>query len=196
MIFAEVSNFRKVCPINGGIMIKKLVLTDLLKPFIEKDSITVGNETFEFGLRPSSDHLRNAEIEVVEKIQEELGLTDDAFDKFIEERDRQTQAVNDEIEKKLKKIKDPTFDQKIEARLKIREKIPYSTLARKYNSRWSKYIIPLYIRFTVVDPESGAPLFQNDDEVNNLSSSLRMDLTEKVDTYLLKQQMGALEAKK
>jgi len=177
-------------------MIKKLVLTDLLKPFIEKDSITVGNETFEFGLRPSSDHLRNAEIEVVEKIQEELGLTDDAFDKFIEERDRQTQAVNDEIEKKLKKIKDPTFDQKIEARLKIREKIPYSTLARKYNSRWSKYIIPLYIRFTVVDPESGAPLFQNDDEVNNLSSSLRMDLTEKVDTYLLKQQMGALEAKK
>ena len=177
-------------------MTKKLILTDLLKPFIEKDSIAVGNGTFEFGLRPPSDHLRNAEIEAVEKIQGELGLTDDAFDKFIEKRDRLTQAVNDEIDEILKEIEDPTIDQKIEARLKVREKIPYSTFDRKYNTRWSKYVIPLYIRFTVVDPDSGAPLFQTDDDVNSLPSSLRMDLSEKVDAYLLKKQMGALEAKK
>jgi len=175
---------------------KKLILTELLKPFIEKDSITVYGETIEFGLRPPSDHLRNAEIEVLEKIQDELGLTDEDFDNYIKERDKRTEAVNNEVEKILQGVEEPTDDQKIEARMKAREKIPYTTFDRKYNTRWNKYIVPLHIRFTVVDIESGEQIFKSDDDINNLPSVLRAELSEKVDSYLLKQQMGVLEAKK
>jgi hypothetical protein len=182
-------------------MAKKLKLDELLNPFIKRETavFTINGEEheIEFGIRPPSDQFDFAQIEVLEKIQQELGWSNEEMDEYSKQQDEIAKKVNAKIEKLLKDIENPTIEQRIEARMKVRyEDFPYTTRDTKYNMRWNKYIIPLQIRYLVVNPETGEPLFDNDDKILALPKEMREAISEKVDAYLISRRMGVIEAKK
>lgn len=192
---------------------KKLILGDLLNPFIKKETVQVmipketgKNEqgepiivneehSFDFGIRPPSDAFNFARIEVMERIQDELKMDDEQFEKFEDERQRRMEKIKEFYDKEIAKLENPTPEDKLRLMTEANARVKYSTLDRKYNVRWNKYMLPIQIRFLVVN-EAGEPLFKNDDEILNLPVELRQAISEKVNEYLLKEQMGSLDAKK
>jgi len=192
---------------------KKLILGDLLNPFIKKETVQVmipketgKNEqgepiivneehSFDFGIRPPSDAFNFARIEVLERIQDELKMDDEQFEKFEDERQRRMEKIKEFYDKEIAKLENPTPEDKLRLMTEANSRVKYSTIDRKYNVRWNKYMLPIQIRFLVVN-EAGEPLFKNDDEILNLPVELRQAISEKVNEYLLKEQMGSLDAKK
>jgi len=192
---------------------KKLILGDLLNPFIKKETVQVmipketgKNEqgepiivneehSFDFGIRPPSDAFNFARIEVLERIQDELKMDDEQFEKFEDERQRRMEKIKEFYDKEIAKLENPTPEDKLRLMTEANARVKYSTLDRKYNVRWNKYMLPIQIRFLVVN-EVGEPLFKSDDEILNLPVELRQAISEKVNEYLLKEQMGSLDAKK
>jgi len=193
--------------------VKKLILGDLLNPFIKKETVQVivpketGKDdqgkpiiineeySFDFGIRPPSDAFSFARIEVLERIQDELKMDNEQFEKFEDERQRRMEKIKDFYDKGIAKIENPTPEDKLRLMTEANDQVKYSMIDRKYNVRWNKYMLPIQIRFLVVS-EAGEPLFKSDDEILNLPLELRQAISDKVNEYLLKEQMGSLDAKK
>ena len=166
-------------------MSEKIILADVMNPYMEKDFVELPDKKiFEFGIMPMTDAFYYAQLEVMEKIQDELKMTDKEFEDYMEDREKRREKIIGKLEKEGKT--------RIEAAMEMK----YSVKDMKYNTRWNKYVIPLQIIHLVVHPDTKEPLFKFNEEVNKIPQELRIQISNKVTASLAKRELGNEEGKK